>query len=120
MLHDTATLITRRNTMLTLGGMTALVLALSVGSAEAGTTELRNTISANAALQHLYSFEGATDAERRADGEGSVDLSNVVGSTGGNVATSPTCPASTAMPPCTVPSTPATPPKARACSRRPM
>jgi len=86
MLHDTATLITRRNTMLTLGGMTALVLALSVGSAEAGTTELRNTISANAALQHLYSFEGATDAERRADGEGSVDLSNVVGSTGGNVA----------------------------------
>ncbi|QNN23247.1 LamG domain-containing protein [Planctomycetales bacterium ZRK34] len=60
----------------------AASLTLIVTSASAGTAELRALVTAEAGLQHLYSFEGATDIERRQDAQGGVDLSAFAGGTG--------------------------------------
>lgn len=62
------------------------LMMLAPCSVNAGTAELRGLVAADASLQHLYTFEGATDAERRQDSEGSVDLVNVTGASGGNAA----------------------------------
>jgi len=48
------------------------------GGVNAGVEDLRTTVAADASLIHHYTFEGASDAERRADKKGTDDLSEVV------------------------------------------
>jgi len=71
-----------KNCTIVLVLLTASVVSVcSTVTARAAITDLQNTVSANANLIRHYTFEGASDAERRQDKKGSLDMSEVGGGT---------------------------------------
>jgi len=62
--------------------LAVLGLALVAGQTPADVIDFRNTVTENSNLFHHYTFEGATDTERRQDKKGSADLGEVTNNGG--------------------------------------